>query len=160
MGPEDLLNRLREAFGEAIKSHRIEEKRLYIKVDYSKAHDIARFLKDQGFDMAITMGGTDFPKKGVIEIFYGVWSSTHDYVVFLKFDIDRNSPRFKTFIDIWPSVHNYERETWELLGVDVEGHPRLKLLLLPDDWSFEEEGYPLRKDFDSSRYRSPWGDEK
>ncbi len=160
MNPTELLNRLKERFGENIISAKPEDKRLYFKVKYDVAHEVAKFLKDLGFDMAITMGGTDFPKKNVIEIFYGVWSSKHDFVAFMKFDISREDPSFKTFIDIWPSVHNYERETWELLGVKIEGHPRLKLLLLPDDWDFEKEGYPLRKDFNPARYKVPWGDEK
>ena len=160
MNPQDLLNLLKEKFGENILESKVEEKRLFFKVNYEHAHEIAKFLKENGFDMPITMGGTDFPKKNVIEIFYGIWSSVHDFVVMMKFDIDRGDPKFKTFIDIWPGVHNFERETWELLGVQIEGHPRLKLLLLPDDWSFEEEGYPLRKDFNPSRYRRPWGDEE
>lgn len=158
--PERLSSLLSERFGDKLQVVRVEPRRLYIKVDYSIAHDVARALKEQGFVMPITMGGTDFPKRNAIEIFYGVWSPDHDFVVVMKFDIDRNEPRFRTFIDIWPGVHNYERETWELLGVEIEGHPRLKLLLLPDDWSFEEEGHPLRKDFDATKYRSPWGDER
>ncbi len=160
MDPKKLSELLKERFGDKVQILSIEPKRLFFKIDYELAHDAARFLKENGFDMAITMGGTDFPKKNVIEIFYGVWSSVHDFVTVMKFDISREEPRFKTFIDIWPAVHNYERETWELLGVEIEGHPRLKLLLLPDDWSFEEEGHPLRKDFDATKYRSPWGDER
>jgi len=37
----------------------------------------------------------------------------------------------------------HERETWEMFGLDFDGHPGLAPLLLPDGF----EGHPLRKDF-------------
>ncbi|MDX6478997.1 MAG: NADH-quinone oxidoreductase subunit, partial [Gaiellaceae bacterium] len=37
----------------------------------------------------------------------------------------------------------FEREAWDLMGINVEGHPNLKRLIMDDDW----EGHPLRKDY-------------
>jgi NADH-quinone oxidoreductase subunit C len=37
----------------------------------------------------------------------------------------------------------HERETWEMFGLDFDGHPGLAPLLLPENF----EGHPLRKDF-------------
>lgn len=47
---------------------------------------------------------------------------------------------------IYPVADWYEREVWEMFGIDFSGHPGLKHLILPDDADF----HPLRKDFVAS----------
>ena len=48
-----------------------------------------------------------------------------------------------TVIPVWPTADWHEREAWDLMGVEIDGHPNMKRLLLDDDW----EGHPLRKDY-------------
>jgi NADH-quinone oxidoreductase subunit C len=53
-------------------------------------------------------------------------------------------PSVPTVSGIWPTANWQEREVYDLLGVEFEGHPDLRRILLADDWV----GHPLRKDYE------------
>ena len=46
-------------------------------------------------------------------------------------------------VTVWPTADWFEREAWDMMGIEIEGHPNLARLLMDDDW----EGHPLRKDY-------------
>ena len=46
-------------------------------------------------------------------------------------------------VRVWPTADWHEREAWDMMGIEFEGHPNPVRILLEDDW----EGHPLRKDY-------------
>ncbi len=59
----------------------------------------------------------------------------------LKVPLHSETPQTESIIDIWPSADWYEREVFDMFGVQFTGHPNLKRILMPEHW----QGHPLRK---------------
>lgn len=101
------------------------------------------------FDYLSCLTGIDNgPEKGTMEVIYNLYSIPYNYHFTVRVIVDRNKggealPSVPTIADIWKSADWHERETYDLLGINFEGHPDLRRLLMPSDW----EGYPLRKDY-------------
>lgn len=154
----EIISKIKEKFGKRVlEANSPKNNRIFIKVSEDILVNVARYAKDDlGFDMPISAGGADYPKKNFIELFWIIWSSNENKVLILKTDVDRENPKIMTLTKIWLGVQKFERETWELLGVNFIDHPKLKPLLLPEDW---HEGFPLRKNFKLEPYKSKWGGE-
>ncbi len=65
-------------------------------------------------------------------------------------------PSVPTVSAIWPTANWFEREVYDLFGLTFEGHPDLRRILMPMDWTT----HPLRKDYPLSGFDLPephWG---
>lgn len=144
-----LVEEIKKKFGESIKTVFIKPLRIKIMVEPKDIVDVATFLRDSmGFDHAESVAGTDYPKDNQIEVVYHLGSYSRDdlgaHVLSLTTRTGRDDSRLPTLINVYKSVEYHERETFEMLGVYFEGHPRNDRFLLPEDWA---DIPPLRKDF-------------
>ncbi len=70
----------------------------------------------------------------------------------VKTDVD-DDLAVPTWTEVYPGADWHERETFEMYGIEFDGHPSLRKLYLPGDF----EGNPLRKDFPlMARLIKPW----
>jgi NADH-quinone oxidoreductase subunit C len=144
-----LADEIKRQFGDSLKIVFIKPLRLKILVEPQNIVEVATFVRDKmGFDHAEAVAGTDYPKDNQIEVIYHLGSYSRDelgaHILSLTTRTSRTDARLPTLINVFKSVEYHERETFEMLGVYFEGHPRNERFLLPEDWA---DIPPLRKDF-------------
>jgi NADH-quinone oxidoreductase subunit C/D len=75
-------------------------------------------------------------------IVYHLLSYGRNEDVRVKVALTGDRPSLPSAVDVYPSANWYEREVWDMFGVEFEGHPHLRRILMPETWI----GHPLRKD--------------
>ena len=150
MTPEAIFKRLQDELGaEAVLelfADPAKQKDPWIKVAPAQIEKICERLKqDPEFDCEYLecITGVDYPTDKKIVVVYHVYSYSKHHRVVLKAFTEREAPSLPTVVNVWSTANWQERECFDLLGVNFEGHPDQRRLLLPDDWV----GHPLRKDY-------------
>lgn len=144
-----IIDDLVSKFGDAIKIIYVKPLRIKIEVPSKDIIEIARHLRDEsGFDHAESVSATDYPKTGDIEVIYHLGSYTREnlssQILSLSTRTDRDNARLPSLIQVFKSVEYHERESFEMVGVYFDNHPRNDRFLLPEDWA---DIPPLRKEF-------------
>jgi len=70
-------------------------------------------------------------------------SHTKRHRLAIQCSLPKANPVMPTSVPAFRSAQWHEREAGEMFGIDFEGHPDPRHVLLPDDWV----GHPLRKDY-------------
>ncbi len=146
---DSLIGALRENFPNDIKDARtVRRSRVDVMVAAEKIVDIATFIRDKlGFDHPTGVSAVDYNREARFEIIYHLSSikkrDQRGILLNLKESIPRNAPKATSLVNVWAGVENFERESYEMFGLQFEGHPRLEKLFLNDNWDGPP---PLRKE--------------
>ncbi|NKB82105.1 MAG: NADH dehydrogenase (quinone) subunit D [Nitrospirales bacterium] len=110
--------------------------------------EVARFLHDDprtAFDHITDICSADYPDDlERFEVIYHFLSLPHGHRIRVKARIMEDDPVIDSVTSIWKGADFLEREVYDLMGIQFEGHPDLRRIFMPEDY---DEGYPLRKDF-------------
>ncbi len=116
---------------------------------------MCRFLKSEeggAFTLLTDQTAVDYPKREKrFEIIYHIYSFKRNDRLRLKVIVGEGET-ISSVTGIWPTANWLEREVYDMFGVVYDGHPDLKRILLPDEWT----GHPLRKDYDILRQDNAW----
>ena len=147
MGVKMILDQLMKAFPENLKTHRIENvNEIFIEVEKNQVRDLCVFL-NQSMDMAlITMFGCDERiRNRDFTVNYCFANREKRVLVSLQIRVEESCPSYPSITDKVHVAALYEREIKDMFGLEPEGHPDAKPLVLHGNWP--NGVYPLRKDF-------------
>jgi len=108
---------------------------------------ISKYLRDDPaclFDSLQCITGVDLGEESDLEVRYNLHSMPHRHAVEIRISCPRNKAKVPSVESIWRIGDWFERETYDMYGIEFEGHRDLTRILLPEDW----EGWPLRKDYE------------
>ena len=107
---------------------------------------VAAHLRDHGdalFKLLTDLTAAHYPEaEKPFEVLYQLYSFEHNRRLRLKVRI-KDGESMPTVSGVWSSADWMEREVYDLFGIEFEGHPDLRRILLPDDWG----SHPMRKDY-------------
>jgi NADH-quinone oxidoreductase subunit C/D len=75
-------------------------------------------------------------------VVYHLTSFDRNQDIRIKVALDLGDLNIPSLTTVWESANWYEREVYDMFGINFTGHPRLTRILMPESW----KGYPLRKE--------------
>lgn len=118
---------------------------LTLEVHPDRIVHVCRFLRDERhFERVSTITAVDrYPAEPRFEVVYHLHSLALNERVRVKTRVPSSNPSLESATAVWVGANWYEREVFDLFGIEFRNHPKLERILMPEGW----EGHPLRKDY-------------
>jgi NADH-quinone oxidoreductase subunit C len=149
----ELANELKERFG-----NRITETSTYLGQNFivtvpEAAIPVLEYLKVEGdFDYLVDITAVDWPKRPErFDLVYVVYSFARNERVRIKTYL-KEGFKPETSVNVHLTANWLEREVYDMFGIEFAGHPDMRRILMPEDWS----GFPLRKDYGIIQQDERW----
>lgn len=147
-GLELIAQSVREKVGEsAVLATDYSHAQATLQVAPDSIRDVVKFLRDDAdepFDRLMGLWACDYlPDEPRFGVHYELLSMERAERLRLKLRVGPDHARVPTIVDLQPSANFQEREAYDMFGIEFEGHPDLRRILLPEDY----QGHPQRRDF-------------
>jgi NADH-quinone oxidoreductase subunit C len=140
------LAALSQAFTELVASEFRGDTR--ILVPHGTIYAVLKMLKERlGFDLLVDVTCVDYlharnatDRFGLVYLLAN--TETSERIAVRTFVNDPN-PSVPSVVPLWEGANWLEREVWDMFGIRFSGHPDLRRILLPEEFT----AHPLRKDY-------------
>jgi NADH-quinone oxidoreductase subunit C len=145
------VDSLRAQFGGAILRAEVVWGDTTLYVERSKVAEICAWLQSeptQSYEYLVDVTAVEYRDNvRPIEVVWHLRSLRHRRFLRLKAELpkDGKTPLSVPSVwGVWKGADWLERECYDMFGIQFEGHPDLRRILM---WEQYKEGFPLRKDF-------------
>ena len=113
-----------------------------------KAEHIAEVLsclkEDFQFTYLADISGIDhYTDAQRFEVSYNIVNLKGKQRVRISCRIEEDQPELASVVHLWKSADWFEREVFDMLGIQFTNHPDLRRMFMPEDYPY----FPLRKEF-------------
>ena len=120
--------------------------RLHVAAE--QVYDCLACLKeDCGFDMLIDITAVDYLNyagaRDRFGVMYALLNTTSGQRVYVKTAVNEPELQLRSVFPLWKGADWLEREVYDMFGIEFTGHPDLRRILMPDEFT----AFPLRKDY-------------
>ena len=114
-------------------------------VERERLREVLAYLKDEAYkpyrmlydltaiDERARRKSADQPQCR-FSLAYQLLSFDRNAWIRIKVPLQGDYPSAASVTDLWPNANWYEREVWDMFGINIEGHPDLRRILMPPDW--------------------------
>jgi len=142
----EVIERLEARFPGAVQDRGSFRDQHWVEIGRGDLIEIASWLRDDpdaAFDFLLDVTAVHRPDDDEpFHLVYHLYSSVRNDRLRLKTRTAEGAP-VPSLTGLWRSADWNERETFDMFGIEFEGHPDLRRILMPDDYT----DFPLRKEF-------------
>jgi NADH-quinone oxidoreductase subunit C len=144
---QEIFAKLQEQFGADgfTTSEFRDNRRIHVRAE--KVHPLLEHLKTLGFDQLAELSAADYLHYSDAKDRYGVWyvllNTTTGARLIVKTFVNDPEPKLPSVFSLWRGADWMEREVYDMYGIVFDGHPDLRRILMPDEFT----SFPLRKDY-------------
>jgi len=157
MSPTDrnIFSELKSKFGESVilYEQKTKDETPTVWTDKNSLFTLLKYLKYEitlpykmlydltGIDERTRTKHDDQPASD-FSVVYHLTSFERNQDIRIKVALKNDDINIPSITTIWESANWYEREVFDMFGINFTGHPRLTRILMPKTW----KGHPLRKE--------------
>lgn len=121
---------------------------LRVAVAPESLHEALQMFKETlGFDLLVDMTCVDYltyaDAKDRFGLVYLLAKTETAERITVRCFVNDPEPIVPSVADLWEGANWLEREVWDMFGIRFQGHPDLRRILLPEEFT----AHPLRKDY-------------
>jgi len=143
---EKAIQFIRDRFPDAIVRSDSFRDQHWAELKVDRLVEVCRGLHDapeMSYDFLVDVTAAHWPDQPrPIELIYHLYSFASGDRLRLKLRVE-DGASVPSLSAIWKSADWNERETFDMFGTRFDGHPDLRRILMPDDYT----DHPLRKEF-------------
>jgi NADH-quinone oxidoreductase subunit C len=141
------LKSLHDRFGYDIAESTFRDNRRFVVPSEKVYYVLEHLWRERGFNMLVEMTAADYLEyPGATDRFgvmYVLLNTTSGERIIVKTHLNPPELDLPSVYPLWHSADWLEREIYDMYGITFAGHPDLRRILMPEEFT----AYPLRKDY-------------